>query len=264
MKKVYDHRFFCISLLGFVLIFLFSPVMSAQDEDMSGEEILLKSMRVQAGRIHLPQGYDKNKEYPLVIGIHGKGGTALGFASVREKIKKKDFIFLVPEAPYEYGGGRLGRPAFNWFYMTKDKKVWEWADPITVEYLADVCRVMKERYRVSEVVLLGFSEGVAAAYMTAFTYPEEISGVIAFAGILPPEGMFPGEKINRSAGKFKVFIGHGKRDRAISIKVSEDAFRKLKKKGFDVRFSSFGGGHTVDGAVLNKSIRWMLSDRPVP
>lgn len=241
-----------------VLLLVTGWFLRADDENEAGRVILLRSQRVQPGRIFFPPGYDKSKPCPLVVGIHGKGGTAAGFSTVWQRIKKKNFIFVVPEAPYEYGGGRLNRPAFNWFYMTKNRKVWEWADPITVDYLIDVCSEIRKKYRISEIVLLGFSEGVAAAYMTAFTHPDEIAGVIAFAGILPMEGMFPDEKVGASARKVKVFIAHGKRDRAIGVTVSQKALKRLKGLGFDVRFSTFTGGHMVDGDVLNRSLGWIL------
>ncbi len=222
-----------------------------------GKKIYFKSPVITDGRIHLPDNFDPEKEYPLFIGLHGRGGNAENFATVWERIKVKDFIFVVPEAPYALGADSAKGKSRSWFYLTADRQIWNFADPFVVEYLANIQERMKREYKIKSTFILGFSQGVAAAYFAAFKKPYLFDGVIAFAGNLP-EGSFLEESDFKKAEGLKFFLAHGDKDRAIKAATSKKIYNFLKKKGLNTQLHIFNGDHMVDQYSINKALDWML------
>lgn len=62
-----------------------------------------------AGNLHLPEGFDKNKKYPALVGIHPAGGVkeqTIGLYA--EKLSKHGYVVLVYDSSYQ--GESEGEP----------------------------------------------------------------------------------------------------------------------------------------------------------
>jgi predicted esterase len=225
-----------------------------------GKPLFFKAPVILKGRIHLPDNYNPEKKYPLVIALHGSGGSAHGFATIHEYADKKNFIFAVPEAPYPMKAVGLKGLNYNWYYVTRDKALWREADPLVIDYVLNVIEKLKKQYKIGEIYLLGFSQGVSAAFYTGIKKPELVSGIIAFAGMMP-EGDFISKEDLENAKGLKIFIAHGRNDKAVDYKVSRKLRRTLKDIGFNVEFYGFKGGHQVNRKAFNKGLEWMLNNQ---
>lgn len=226
--------------------------------DAIGDKIFLVTSKILEGRIHLPEKYDPSKSYPLVIGLHGYGGNVENFASMWEKLENKNFIYLVPEAPYELRDPGITGPSFGWFLQTPDRKMWEYTDPITAENIIKAAEKVASTYKIDGIYILGFSQGVSAAYLTAFQKPEMFRGVIAFAGSLPEDQFIP-TKNSEAFKKLVYFIVHGKNDKAVAMQQSLNMKQRLEAWGCKPSFFEFDGGHWVDTDTLNNILGKILS-----
>jgi phospholipase/carboxylesterase len=224
-----------------------------------GEPILLKTTKVLNGRLHLPENYDPTRSYTLVIGLHGRGDWAENFAALWRNIERKEFIFLVPEAPYEMKDAGLYGPGYSWFYLIPDKKTWEFADPLTADNIISAAEQISAKYKTGRVYLLGFSQGVSAAFMTAYQKPDMFDGLIAFAGHLPGEEFLPAANIE-AFKKIKLYIAHGTSDESVSEKDTNEMKQRLDALACAYKYYEFEGGHFIDPDTLNKIIEIILDE----
>jgi|WetSurMetagenome_2_1015567.scaffolds.fasta_scaffold95769_1 phospholipase/carboxylesterase len=196
---------------------------------------------------------------PLVVALHGRGGNASEFANLWAAFAEPRPIVAAPQAPYPLLiAGEKPALGFSWFVLSNDKNLWRQADPFSVEYVLGVVRDLKKDRVVSSVYLLGFSQGVACAYMTALQQPELFDGVVAFAGELPT-GEVPDETIRKAAGAFRVFIAHGRGDATVKPEESLRAKKTLEGMGYSVTYREFAGGHQLSAEVLREAQEWMAA-----
>jgi phospholipase/carboxylesterase len=196
---------------------------------------------------------------PLVVALHGRGGNASEFANLWAAFAEPRPIVAAPQAPYpQLITGDKPALGFSWFVLSNDRNLWRQADPFSVEYVLGVVRDMKKDRAVSSVYLLGFSQGVTCAYMTALQQPELFDGVVAFAGELPTDEV-PDATIRKAAGAFRVFIAHGRGDETVKPKESLRAKKTLEGMGYSVTYREFAGGHQLSADVLREAQEWMAA-----
>ena len=135
--------------------------------------------------------------------------------------------------------------------------LWPLLDALTSEQVLRVVEDVSQRHRVSRVVLLGFSQGVSAAYLAAMKRPDRIAGIVAFAGGFPRTSVTP-EQL-KAASRIRVMIAHGTGDEQVALEASERARDLLREAGFNVQFETFEGGHTLPPDAMRNSGAWIRS-----
>ncbi len=226
----------------------------------SGEIIYFKGEKAMKCRVRLPDNYQAGKKYPLLVGLHGNGGNADDMITLYRDFADRDFIFITPEGPYPYPqNDNASMNRYSWAVQIKDEQVWEMADPLTLDYIAAVVRQARERYKVSQVYLLGFSQGAAYACLTGLKYPRLFNAILCFGGALRVENLRPAgiteRDIEKAAG-LRVFIAHGLQDQAIGHEAALDAHGWLHARGMRVELVNFSGGHVIPANVLNRGLAW--------
>jgi phospholipase/carboxylesterase len=198
---------------------------------------------------------------PLLVALHGRGGNADEFANLWEALREPRPLLAVPQAPYPMLiTGDTPSVGWSWFALSKDRKVWERADPFAIEHVLRVVTDLQGARATGDVYLLGFSQGVSLAYMAALQAPERIAGVIAFAGRLPTDTV-PEATFRAAAGTLRVFIAQGTEDRAVSVKESRNAREYLEKLGYSVAYHEFDGGHQLSAELLREAQQWITAGR---
>ncbi|HDZ40857.1 MAG TPA: hypothetical protein ENH59_04160 [Bacteroidetes bacterium] len=212
--------------------------------------------------LFLPPDYDPDKEYPLIIGLHGKGSNPWLFSDLWRYIKEEGVIYAVPQSPYNYlaRGGTLTQQ-YSWSIISRERSLWEVADPLLAEYFLNIATGICEEYAVSKKILFGFSQGAGFGYAGAIRYHEVFDGLICFGGRLPDPEEYPwflSSDDLEANNDLKVFIAHGTSDQAIGVSEARGSNRTLKQNGYTTRLEIFEGGHYVPGDVLRQGIRWIL------
>ncbi len=208
------------------------------------------------GQVRQPDNYDSTKSYPLLIVLHGNGANAESIISIRDRMKATNFFVAAPQGPYPRKILALNTPAFSWFLQTKNKKLWEKADPPVMEYILNIIDDIKSRFRISGVYILGHSQGGSLAYMTGVNNPVVINGIICF-GASNPEEFLSTSTINNAASKLPIFIGHGWSDPSVKFNEAQETKNMFIKHGFNVTFKPFDGGHWLDTNTLIEAKKWI-------
>lgn len=208
------------------------------------------------GQVRIPDNYDSTKAYPLLILLHGYGASANSFIPVRDMMEATNFFVAAPQGPYAANFLDKKDPSYSWFFRTRDKKIWEKADPPVIQYILSVIDDFKTRYKISGVYILGFSQGGALSYMTGIKNPDKVSGIICF-GASNPKDYISSDELDKASAKLPIFIGNGWSDPQGIFDEAQEAKNLFLKYKFNVAFRPFDGGHWLDKEALIEARKWI-------
>lgn len=239
----------------------FSQVTIAQENKV--QEIYMEGPSLHKALVDLPDGYDPDKRYDLIIYLPARGGTAEEEIKTWDSISRKDsFIFVTLQAPYPIliPNGNLG---FEWYIsQTSDTILLERFINSSVEVTSNLAIDLRSIYSIGDIYLLGFSQGGAQAFFTGFSHPELFSGIMSFSAGIEEQLFKPG--IIRGASGMPVFLAVGKNEiwgrNNVYNKVLESG-SLLEDRGFDVMLIEFEGGHEMPEEVLEQALDWMLEKK---
>lgn len=221
-----------------------------------GESFLTECKVYVKGMIRKPDNYDSTKKYPLLIILHGNGGNPESYMPYRDLMGATDFFVAAPQGPYLRKLLQLNRPSYSWFYQTPDKMLWEKLDQPIIDYVLNVANEIKSQYMISNIYLLGHSQGGALAYMAGISKPDDIKGIICFGASNPKE--YINSAIFRNASsKLPIFIGHGWYDNSVDFSMAQETKQMLTNYGFQVTLKSFKGGHELNQETLIEAKNWI-------
>lgn len=174
----------------------------------------------------LPPKHDAKTPAPLIIALHGSGGTGAEMASAWKEIAAASGAILVcPDALRPLGNG------YQW--MFRDESDW---------LVMDVIERTKAKHAIDpkRIILTGFSQGANTALELGVRHPEAFAGIITIAGHYEPDiNPFPKKK-GAKLPPFALLIGAND-EAAASNKTAE---AELKALGIPVMLRIYPGmGH---------------------
>jgi predicted esterase len=184
----------------------------------------LPSRTGRAAILYVPATYRPEQPMPLVVMLHGAGGTAQhSLELARAYADRIGFIVLAPRSV-----------AATWDIIASRR------------YGPDVRALNAQleqtfaRYSVDprRIRIAGFSDGASYALSLGLTNGDLFGSVIAFS---------PGfTAALRHEGKPRIFVSHGVNDRVLPIDVcSRRIVPQLRSNGYVVDYREFPGGHTI-------------------
>ena len=206
------------------------PAASAQAIAASGlSEIATTG---EAALLYVPPSYAPNRPAPLVVMLHGAGGTPRHSIDLAQA--EADRLGLVLLAP--------GSQAPTWDiiaarrYGPDVRAIDEALTQVFVRYAIDGRRV----------AIGGFSDGASYALSLGLANGDLFRDVVAFS----PGFMAPA----RRQGSPRIFISHGVQDRVLPIeRCSRRLAPQLGSEGYDVRYREFPGGHIVPAELAREA-----------
>jgi phospholipase/carboxylesterase len=211
--------------------------------------------------VSLPTDYDSTKSYPLVVALHGIGGTPAGMMRLAPLFTSSGIIYAVPQGSYAFWArDRIG---YSWNLAqigsgAPDPEATAWS----LKYIADIARGLARQFHTEEVYLFGFSQGGAFTLMAGLNHPEIFTGLIAFAGGMNPRWYAPG--VLERGRRIRAYIAHSPEDEAVAYEVSILARDALEALDYDVTFNAYEGGHVLRPELVSDAIAWLRegSQRP--
>jgi len=262
-----------INPLFFFLVFSFTSSIYAQKSDIDStinnktKSIYFESSALFKCNIRLPVNYNPEKKHILVIGLHGGGSNIEQFISIWDSVKNTEFIYAVPQAPYPWLVNK--QLVYDWaLWPTGKNKLIRRASNLIVNYIGDLTVFLKEHYNISDVYLLGFSQGAIFTYIAGTRNYKIYKGLIILSGpglLEPLVSPFTGKSEDnwleknyiRSAESLRIFIAHGKDDKRVKYELGIKSKNVLSNFGYDVTFRKFTGGHSVNNKILEIVNEWL-------
>ncbi len=225
-----------------------------------GENIYVKGEKVMKCRLLLPDDFDENKSYPLLIGLHGFGGTSEDFVKIWSILDAHSFIMAIPQAPYEAFPNTYKRLSqYSWDAGVNSLEVYKRSDNLNAEFILNIKNHLKKDYKIDKTFVMGFSQGGGYTYSIGIKNPDQFDGIICFGSRMPDYKKYPwflSEDDIQKGNDLKVFIAHGKTD-PYAYKGAVSARKVLRKNKYEVRLQLFEGGHFIDPQAFKSAIHWM-------
>ena len=176
--------------------------------------------------LYTPSSYNKNKEYSLLICLHGFSNDDYNAVKNVADCKPEDFIIAGA-----FGRGDIG------YYGIGEQDV------------LDVIDLIKKNYNIDNdrIYITGWSMGGLGTWRLGQVYPDKFAAIATFCG-------WTGDEYLDNLINLPVLIVHGAKDTAVPIDMDKNAEDKLNKLGYNVTFDILPeAGHNVWDAWIKES-----------
>jgi predicted peptidase len=212
--------------------------------DFERHYVLQGANEVMPYRVYVPTTYSASRATPLVIALHGLGGTEDGFFDNYQQLPPKlaeQHGFLLA-APLGYRpDGFYGSPIMGAADAASRRKS-EYSEKDVLE----VVRLMKAAYNVddSRVYLMGHSMGAIGTWALGAKHPHLWAALVPFSGTGSPA-------LAEQMKGIPQFVVHGDADNTVNVSGSRNMVAALKKAGAEVTYVEVAGGSHTDMVVPN-------------
>ena len=207
----------------------------------------------------LPDDYNPDLAYPLVVLLHGFGANMQDLAGLTPAINRTGYVYACPNAPipFDLGGGHMG---FGWMTPrgmgTPDES--KQAEALLSEFFEEVF----QQFHITpgRSVLMGFSQGGGMTYRCGLTNPDKFAGLAALSATLPDTDelgpRLPSERTQ------PIFIAHGLSDPMVTADRAYAAREFLEVAGYAPEFHEYNMAHEISVEVIQDLIPWIENVLP--
>ena len=213
--------------------------------DIKRHYLLDAAKEIVPYRMYVPTSYNGSKAYPLIVALHGLGGTEDAFFDGYNKAlpplaESHGYIVAAPlgyRVDGSYGWG-LGAPPAD----PNTRRTQELSEQDVMQVLQRV----RQLYKIDEsrIYLMGHSMGGIGTWKIAPKYPDVWAAIAPFSGNGSPDSL---EKI-RSVPEI---IVHGDNDPTVNVAGSRTMVAKLKELGTEHKYIEVPGGLHSDVVAPN-------------
>ena len=228
----------------------------------------------------VPQRYEPNYAYPLLVLLHGRGGDEQQLIRLMPAMSWRNYIGLGLQGPESVAkqGRSIGHgwgPAFArpdrlpapFGPSLPDSEIFrrrlrgDLADPVdAVEdgLMAGVRDTMRALHVHSErIFLVGVGEGAAVAYRLGLSHPERFAGVVALNGWLP-RGFRPLGRL-KECRSLRILVVHGEWNARAPIARARRDVASLRAGGLNVAFHAYPCAHRLTSPMLSDVDTWLIN-----
>ncbi len=230
---------------------------------------------------YVPQRYEPNYPYPLLVMLHARGGDEQQMVRSASAMNWRNYAALSLRGPERVV--RRGEPSgFGWGaeFARRERAAGrgpamgagdmggfrrrmadESTDPIDVLEDAVFAAVRKTRQTLhvhsERIFLVGSGEGAAVAYRLGLTYPERFAGVVAINGWIP--GHFRPLGRLKACRELKVLVVHGEWNARARVETARRDVAVLRAGGLNVAFQTYPCAHRLTSPMLADVDTWLIN-----
>lgn len=195
---------------------------------------------LQPFSIYLPEAFDPEKSYTLLVGLHGSGVSEVGFLRwTARTYADAGHIILGPR----------GRDLSAWWLGESELDA------------VDLVALATQIFNVDKTLVYGFSMGGYGVWRMSFLHPELFDAAICVSGRpSAPNSNAPEDDMRNHIGKGKdlaYLVIHGTADRSVEIAATDAFIGQLKSAGYDVEYIRVEGGGHGDFGVQDMVRNWL-------
>ena len=232
------------TFLTFILLFIAQLVYSQGDFEAkiyvspNGDTLRYREL--------LPDNFNSNQKYPLVLFLHGAGER--GFDN-QAQLFHGSKMFTNPVNKEKY-------PSIVIYPQCPTGVFWS----SSLQAIKDVLdqHINKGYVDTKRIYIMGLSMGGMGTFEMVIRFPD------MFAAAIPICGGTNTERLKVAAGKVKFRIYHGDKDNVVPVENSRKAYRALKEYGADVEYTEFiGCDHDSWNPAFNRPdyLSWLFKQK---
>ena len=213
--------------------------------DFKRHFLLDSAHEIMPYRLYIPATYKASQPSPLIVALHGLGGTEDSFFDGYEKklpeLAEQHGYILVAPLGYRVDGGYgwgVGNPPAD----VNTRRLQERSEQDVMQML----QLVRRQYNIDEnrIYLMGHSLGAIGTWKIAPKYPE------IWAAIAPISGMGAPATLERIRHLPEIIV-HGDNDPTVNVSGSRAMVAKLKQLGAEFRYIEVPGGNHSSVVVPN-------------
>ena len=171
----------------------------------------------------------------VVVLLHGYGAAGDDLVPFADRLAADGRAFVFPAAPVKLDSG--GRA-----WVTQQSELGP-----TLTSLKNLIAYVHDENSDAEISVGGFSQGASMSSMLIGS-STPLGNVILFS-----PGMFRGDIASATDESPAVYISHGTQDKVLPFSDAEKLKQKLTDAGYEVKLSSFKGGHTIPAKAIKEA-----------
>lgn len=184
---------------------------------------------------------DAEKSDKLIYVLHGYGQLAKFFIQKFKPLVEKGYTIIAPEGLHRfYLQGTSGRVGASW--MTKENRELDIENYLT--YLNALHMQIAQEKEWKEVIVLGFSQGVATAFRWIADGQVKPSQFLLCSGMIPPDVNL--EESSSVFGNIKMTYFSGTNDPYKTEEAVTHFQQRLSQLPFPIKMVEFEGVHEVN------------------
>ena len=199
-----------------------------------------------------------------VIWMHGLGADGSDFEPVVPALalpRSPAVRFLFPHAPYRAVTCNAGYVMRAWYDIVSLAPHSRQIDEAGLLESRTLVRQLIQREAErgvpgERVILAGFSQGGAVAYLTGLTHPTPLAGIIALSTYIPSPGLLVDGFVEANR-QVPVFAAHGTHDDVVSPALGEHAVEVLRQLGIEPEWHRYPLPHSVSLEEIADIGRWL-------
>lgn len=205
-------------------------------------------------------------EHPThsVIWLHGLGADGHDFFPIVPELKLATDLavrFIFPHAPFMPVTLNDGMEMRAWYDILSLDNLQRAIDlPSIQRTLADIRRLIADEIErgipASNIVLAGFSQGGAVAYLAGTSYPETLAGIMALSTYLPSVEFYQMHR-HKANHHTPIFAAHGLVDPVVDYSLGETAAKQLHEDGYPVTWHNYNMPHSVSINEIAHMSAWL-------
>lgn len=206
--------------------------------------------RVEQG-VYIPEGYEPNYAYPLIVWVQGPEGNAHELQHVLPLISERNYVGVAFRARTKATRDEIqrdGLPSRTLHRLLRELRR-------LVRATARDCHLHADR-----IYLAGFDVGGSIALQLGAASSARVAGIAVFGTPLPPLPVCRSGGLNGT----RILLGAGIRDRRVSPADLQHAQRRLQQAGMDANVCQYDAGHQVTRAMLADVNRWIMEAVAAP
>lgn len=229
-------------------------IANAEAQVDTGERVYFELSSLAPGAVILPDDYDPDRAYPVLVALHGAAHTPERVLELRGMCDGTDFIFVALRAQNPtLWEGQIG---YNWvFYGVEDEDVLTRSSEMAEQYIRSAVDTVKQQYKTDGVYIAGFSDGGAMAYITGIRNPGAFDGVIPIGGYFPEQ--FLDEETVAAGNSTPIFVIHGTADTSVAYEGAEEALAMFREAGYRAKMFTHDGGHVLHEEGMKAAQAWL-------
>lgn len=214
-------------------------------------------------RVELPLRYDvrlpatESLRVPLLIALHGYGGSKRQMMREALQIAPDDFVVACPQGVYQHlreprERDKPLRFGFGWLTNYRAEESVRLHHGMLLCIIGELAS--EERIDPRRVFLLGFSQSCALNYRFAFTHTDVLRGVIGICGGLPGDWETSAAYRATSANVLHIT---GTRDEIYAPARTDDYPRQLSMRAADVEYRTYDAAHEITEPMRSDVRAWL-------
>lgn len=196
--------------------------------------------------------------HPTIVALHGWGASAHDLIGLAPYLAGGRFQMICPQGDVITPISATAN-GYGWFPLTGSGQLF---DEPAINRAADAIREfvagVEERYAVDrrKLVLAGFSQGGAMAYLLALSTPERFAGLVAMSSWLPPQ-LAAALTPNDARRQLSTLVQHGDQDEVIAVTRARQSVETLRGLGVPLTYREYTMGHEINAASLADLSTWL-------